>query len=210
MNQRQLAMEASRRAIIDAAGQQFAAFGYEATTFSRVAEAMGKPKSAIGYHLFPSKKDLATAVIELQQQRWRELFDALPAQPGIERLTVFLLTTGMDVRRGSVAGGAVRLLHELGKAGVPVPRGFDWFEMTRGELVSAGVAAADVDAAAVQPSVLLLLNTTLGMVDGSTQLTDDELVAQLKALWAPLFTSFGIAGASEVIAAAQPYSPATS
>lgn len=31
MNQRQLAMEASRRAIIDAAGQQFAAFGYEAT-----------------------------------------------------------------------------------------------------------------------------------------------------------------------------------
>ena len=60
MNQRQLAMEASRRAIIDAAGQQFAAFGYEATTFSRVAEAMGKPKSAIGYHLFPSKKDLAT------------------------------------------------------------------------------------------------------------------------------------------------------
>ena len=48
MNRRVQAMEASKAAIVEAAGQQFGAFGYEATTFSRVAEAMGKPKSAIG------------------------------------------------------------------------------------------------------------------------------------------------------------------
>ncbi|SKA99125.1 transcriptional regulator, TetR family [Agreia bicolorata] len=196
MNRRVQAMEASKAAIVEAAGRQFGTYGYEATTFSRVAEAMGKPKSAIGYHLFPSKLALATAVIEQQQQRWTSLYERLPQPPGLERLTAFLLTTSLDARSCPLAGGATRLLHELLDAGIDVPRDFDWATAVRQQLEIAVRDSGGNPDELPERTVGLLLSATFGLVGGSTTVSADELEIRLKSLWAPLFESWGITDAS--------------
>lgn len=196
MNRRVQAMEASKAAIIEAAGRQFGSYGYEATTFSRVAEAMGKPKSAIGYHLFPSKLALATAVIEQQQHRWRSLYGQLPQQPGLERLTAFLLTTSLDARSCPIAGGATRLLHELLVAGIDVPRDFDWASIVRQQLEVAIRDSGGNPDDLPERTVGLLLSATFGLLGGSLTVSADEFEIRLKSLWAPLFESWGIADAA--------------
>ena len=196
MNRRVQAMEASKAAIVEAAGRQFGLYGYEATTFSRVAEAMGKPKSAIGYHLFPSKLALATVVIEQQQNRWTKMYERLPQQPGLERLTAFLLATSLDARSCPIAGGATRLLHELLGAGIDVPRDFDWAAIVRQQLeVAVRDSGGDPDDLA-EHTVGLLLSATFGLVGGSMTVSADEFEIRLKSLWAPLFESWGIADAA--------------
>ncbi|CAD5997406.1 TetR/AcrR family transcriptional regulator [Agreia sp. COWG] len=196
MNRRLQAMEASREAIIEAAGRQFGTYGYEATTFSRVAEAMGKPKSAIGYHLFPSKLDLAIAVIEHQQRRWSTFYEQLPQEPGLERLTAFLLTTSLDARACAVAGGATRLLHEFVEMGIQVPRGFDWQTIIREQLEFAIRESGGNPADLPGRTAGLLLSTTFGLLGGSMTVSDEEFEIRLKSLWAPLFESWGITDAS--------------
>ncbi|SMQ67406.1 helix-turn-helix domain-containing protein [Agreia sp. VKM Ac-1783] len=197
MNRRVQAMEASKAAIIEAAGRQFGTFGYEATTFSRVAEAMGKPKSAIGYHLFPSKLALATAVIEQQQHRWKSLYERLPQQPGLERLTAFLLTTSLDARSCPIAGGATRLLHELLEAKIEVPREFDWAAVVRQQLELAVSDSGGNPEDLPDRTVALLLSATFGLWGGSMTVSADEFEIRLKSLWAPLFESWGISDAAE-------------
>ncbi|GAA3335509.1 hypothetical protein GCM10009706_06430 [Curtobacterium citreum] len=198
MNRRQAAMAASRGAIVAAAGAQFARYGYEATSFARIAEAMGRPKSAIGYHLFPSKHALAVAVIEEQQVRWVETAAAAADEPaGVERLTRVLLDTALETRERPEAGGAVRLLRELLHTDVEVPRGFVWADFIREQLD----AARPADAPALPDRAEdLLLEATFGLVTSAATTTPDDLVARLRALWVPLLVSFGIADADVRVA----------
>ncbi|WP_082013809.1 TetR family transcriptional regulator [Microbacterium hominis] len=198
MNRRQQGMEETRQAIIEAAGAQFAAYGYEATSFSRVAEAMGKPKSAVGYHQFASKAALASAVIASQQARWTAIEAALEVPHGIERLVWLLLSTSLDARACPVAAGATRLLHELNKHDVQHPDGFDWY----GHLAREFQAAADAEGIASVPEFApeLILGATFGVFDTADEVDDDEFVVRLTSLWVPLLQSFGF---SEVPAAVE-------
>ncbi|MCE0459764.1 Lsr2 family DNA-binding protein [Curtobacterium flaccumfaciens] len=193
------------QAIIEAAGKEFSIHGFEGTSFSRIAEAMGRPKSAIGYHLFPSKHSLATAVIERQQQRWIELNNQLSTPPGLDRLVTLLLTTTLDARSCSIAAGAVRLLHEFGRMDIDTPRGFDWTEVVLRELNAEAQHRDPAESELCPPtSARLLLNATFGLLDGSRQLTDSEFLAQLRGLWGPLLSAFGIAHAPSRIAQLEP------
>ncbi|WP_141693424.1 TetR/AcrR family transcriptional regulator [Curtobacterium sp. UCD-KPL2560] len=198
MNRRQAAMAASRDAIIAAAGAQFARYGYEATSFARIAEAMGRPKSAIGYHLFPSKHALAVAVIEEQQVRWTATVTEASDEPaGVERLTRVLLDTALETRERPGAGGAVRLLRELLHTDVEVPRGFVWVDFIREQLD----AARSEDAPPLPDRAEeLLLEATFGLVTSSVPTTTEDLVDRLRALWVPLLTSFGIPDAADRVA----------
>lgn len=204
MNQRDTASPVTRQAIVEAAGEQFGKDGYEGSSFSRIAEAMGRPKSAIGYHLFPSKRALATAVIEHQQRRWNRIDDAIPFPAGIDHLVALLLTAGLDARACPVAHGAIRLLREFAQSGAARPRGFDWEQMVLRHL-RAAADAGEIDAGRVSAaSASMALNATFGLVDGTRTVPDDQLETQLKALWAPLLTSFGLRDAAERIAGVGP------
>jgi AcrR family transcriptional regulator len=105
-----------RREIVVAAGGLFARLGYEGTTFSRVARAIGRPKSSIGYHLFPSKASLAEAVLTEGDTRWR-MTDAALERDGVplgaERLLAMLSSITRDVDLHPERAGALRLLVEL-------------------------------------------------------------------------------------------------
>lgn len=189
-------MAASRAAIVQAAGATFAVHGYEGASFSRVAEAMGRPKSAVGYHLFPSKLALAVAVIERQQERWAETEAALTEPAGVERLTAMLLATSLATRSDPLAAGAVRLLHELLHSESEVPRGFVWATFVRAQL-EAAAARAGLSADAVPPGAEhLLLEATFGLVTTGRRDDDQELVTRLRTLWTALLSSFGLPDAA--------------
>ncbi|ALD11874.1 TetR/AcrR family transcriptional regulator [Clavibacter capsici] len=204
MNQRQKAVSRARREIVEAAGAQFATHGYEGTSFSRVAEAMGKPKSAIGYHLFASKERLAGAVVEDQEDRWLRIEAALEDRGPLEDLIVFLLTAARTVEVCPVAAGAIRLLQDMPRLGLAVERRFDVWRFTRehleAELAVQGVRAPDLDAA-----VDVLLSATFGVLSyRSPSLDGWDAADRLRSLWIPLLTHLGLEDAAEVVRAAQP------
>lgn len=122
MNQRVDQKSARRDAIIAAAAVQFGQHGFEATTFGRIAEELGQPRSWIGYHLFPSKESLASAVVEAQRARWEGLFERVGAVPeGLPRLLTALLDAADEARSSAVTVAAVRLLREAPALSLTLP-----------------------------------------------------------------------------------------
>ncbi|MFT2711861.1 TetR family transcriptional regulator [Clavibacter sp. Sh2126] len=207
MNRRQQAVSRARREIVEAAGGLFAAHGYEGTSFSRVAEAMGKPKSAIGYHLFASKESLAGAVVEDQEDRWLRIEAALDGSGALSDLVVFLLTAGRTVEVCPVAAGAVRLLQDMPRLGLAVERRFDVWRFTREHLESE-LAARDLPVPDLDHTVDVLLSATFGVLSyRSPRPAAGDQVDRLRALWVPLLTHLGFADADAVVRAARPLDP---
>ncbi|RIJ58040.1 TetR/AcrR family transcriptional regulator, partial [Clavibacter lycopersici] len=204
MNQRQAAVSRARREIVEAAGAQFAAHGYEGTSFSRVAEAMGKPKSAIGYHLFTSKERLANAVVEDQEARWLRIEAALDRPGALHELVVFLLTAARTVEVCPVAAGAIRLLQDMPRLGLAVERRFDVWRFTRRHL-EAELAVQGVRAADLEDAVDVLLSATFGVLSfRSPSPPERDLAERLRSLWIPLLTHLGLDDADAIVRAAQP------
>ncbi|MFT2690103.1 TetR family transcriptional regulator [Clavibacter zhangzhiyongii] len=204
MDQRQAAVRRARREIIEAAGAQFAVHGYEGTSFSRVAAAMGKPKSAIGYHLFASKESLAGAVVEDQEERWLRIEAALDERSALRELVVFLLTAARTVEECPVAAGAVRLLWDMPRLGLVVHRRFDMWLFTRdhleAELAVRGIRGVDLD-----QTVDVLLSSTFGVLSyRSPRVAGWDAADRLRTLWIPLLAHLGIADADAVVRSARP------
>ncbi len=64
--------QATRRAIVIAAAEEFDRVGYDATPLSAVLRRSGVTKGAFYFH-FASKESLAAALIQLQNRRWPTL-----------------------------------------------------------------------------------------------------------------------------------------
>lgn len=205
MNQRQQAKTRTREQIIEAAAAQFAAHGYAGTSFARVAAAMDRPKSAIGYHVFSSKHEIAFAVIERQQARWVAI-DARIGQPaGLEHLLVMLTSACSDAMRCSVAAGAIRLSHELRGVGETLPRTFVWDDYVRGHLAASSGGVGPVTDPEWARAADLVLTSTFGVMWArtSTRLTRDT-ERQLRDLWAALFTGLGLPGVHALLERVEP------
>jgi AcrR family transcriptional regulator len=84
----------TRRRILDAAQDQFAARGFDATPTARIAEAAGVPKGLLFYY-FPKKTDVLLALLS----------ERLPAAP--------LCGLAGIARRGDVPGSLQRLARRL-------------------------------------------------------------------------------------------------
>jgi AcrR family transcriptional regulator len=206
MDRRQAAVSRARREIVEAAGAQFAAHGYEGTSFSRVAEAMGKPKSAIGYHLFASKERLAGAVVADQEDRWLRIEAALDGPGALPELIVFLLTAARTVEVCPVAAGAVRLLQDMPRLGLVVEQRFDVWRFTRDHL-EAEIAVQGLPAVDLDHAVDVLLSATFGVLSyrsPAAGAAGRDATERLRSLWIPLLTHLGFADADAVVRAARP------
>ena len=205
MNQRQQAKTKTREQIIEAAASEFASHGYAGTSFARVAAAMDRPKSAIGYHVFSSKHELAFAVIERQQVRWAAIDSRIRQPAGLEHLLVMLTSACSDAMRCSVAAGAIRLSHELRGAGEVIPRVFTWDDYVRRHLsASSGGVGPDSDPEWARAADLVL-TSTFGVMWARTsvRLTRDT-EGQLRDLWAALFTGLGLPGVHALLERVEP------
>jgi AcrR family transcriptional regulator len=198
MNQRQAAKARTRQQIVEAAAAEFAEHGYDGTSFASVAAAMNRPKSAVGYHLFPSKHDLAVAVVEQQQARWSEMEARITEPAGLAHLVTMLLSACSDALRCPVAAGAIRLTQELSEAGQPLPQVFSWRSCTLTHFAAArGLSAEDPEVARATD---LVMSSTFGVLRTRTKTrTPESTEQQLRDLWAALFTGLGVPGAAEVV-----------
>jgi AcrR family transcriptional regulator len=203
MNQRQAAKARTRQQIVEAAAAEFAEHGYDGTSFASVAAAMNRPKSAVGYHLFPSKLDLALTVVEQQQARWLEMEARVEEPVGLAHLVTMLLSSCVDALRCPVAAGAIRLSQELGGSDQPLPRAFAWSTFVAEHFAAArGLAADDPEVARAAD---LVLASTFGVLRTRTGTRPPEVTEQqLRDLWAALFTGLGVDGAAEVVRRVEP------
>ena len=207
MNQRQAAKARTRQQIVEAAAAEFAEHGYDGTSFASVAAAMNRPKSAVGYHLFPSKLDLAAAVVEQQQARWLEMAARTTEPAGLANLVTMLLSACLDALRCPVAAGAIRVSQELGEAGQPLPRAFTWRGYTLEHFAVA--RGLDVDDPEAVRAADLVISSTFGVLrTRASSRTVEATELQLRDLWSALFTGLGIAGADEVVRRVTPVSVA--
>jgi AcrR family transcriptional regulator len=159
-NQRQAKKAATRASILTAAAGQFALHGYDGTTFSSVAEAMGRPKSAVGYHQFAAKQDLAAAVMHHQWDRWAALLvtaESIPA--GLPRLLTVLLSAVLDAETNTFAAATVRLVADPATSGIAVPgSAFSWRAYGADQIrisIQAEALPDTVDPAALMEALLI-------------------------------------------------------
>ncbi|WP_317229061.1 helix-turn-helix domain-containing protein [Clavibacter sp. MX14-G9D] len=209
MDQRRVEMLRLRQEIVTAAGALFARFGYEATTFSRIARAIDRPKSAIGYHLFPSKASLAEAVLGEDDLRWQKADDALARagiSMGVERLLALLVLRAREIDAHPERAGALRLLIELPSLDVD-PRGLPRRLLGAGRVrfartcIEAGLTA-DLPGRRAEIAAFsdLFLDSTRGLVLCHLALREDERVEpRLCTLWTHLLEGAGVPQAAAVV-----------
>ncbi|MGD8168329.1 TetR family transcriptional regulator [Herbiconiux sp. P16] len=215
MSIRQEQKAETRAQIMAAAATEFAAHGFAGATFASIAAAMGKPKSALGYHQFRSKQEIASAIVAEQYSRWalfREVIDrSVPA--GLPRLLSFILTVALDARADPRGRAAIRLLLERDSSGVSeaVPA-FRWRDLSTADVEDAvrlgqlpgGSSSSASSPDATSPAAVggMILTCGLGLFEAENhgvQPVDTE--AALRALWRNLLTGAGAADPEGILAA---------
>ncbi|MFB2599442.1 TetR family transcriptional regulator [Herbiconiux sp. P17] len=220
MSIRQEQKAETRAQIMAAAATEFAAHGFAGATFASIAAAMGKPKSALGYHQFRSKQEIASAIVAEQYSRWalfREVIDrSVPA--GLPRLLSFILTVALDARADPRGRAAIRLLLERDSSGVSeaVPA-FRWRDLSTADVEDAvrlgqlpGGSSPDAtpqgasspDATSPEAVGGMILTCGLGLFEAENhgvQPVDTE--AALRALWRNLLTGAGAVDPEGILAA---------
>lgn len=165
---------------------------------------MNKPKSAIGYHLFHSKHELAAAVVEAQDARWVELGASIEEPAGLEHLITMLLSSCIDAARHPITPGAVRLIHESMHSERLTQRAYSWRAFTRLQLSSARGAVAEEKEIAYTAD--LVLSATFGVMwaGGYTPHHAPDTVPWLRQLWTAILMSADFRHASEIVSQAVP------
>jgi AcrR family transcriptional regulator len=208
MSIRQEQKAETRAQILAAAATEFAAHGFAGATFASIAAAMGKPKSALGYHQFRSKQEIASAIVSEQYSRWakvRAVIDrTVPA--GLPRLLSFILSVALDARADPRGRAAIRLLLEREESGVDIAAPpFRWIDLSRTDVEDAvrlGQLPGGSDASSASAVGGMILTCGLGLFEAENhgvQPVDTE--AALRALWRNLLTGAGATDPEGVIAA---------
>jgi AcrR family transcriptional regulator len=105
--------EETRRRIVDAAAELFAEHGYHSTSLNDVIAAAGSTKGGFYFH-FPSKVELALAVLESTRERFRqEVFASTELHERAADQMVSMVRAIAEVSRSSVSAGIGRLCSEL-------------------------------------------------------------------------------------------------
>lgn len=198
---RQYAMAQVRDEIIDAAGSEFGRNGYAGTSFAGIAAAMGKPKSVIGYHLFPSKRSLALAVIAEQDNRWQAADARVGAPYGALRWVTMILASAKEAQQSPIAMGAIRLLHELPRMDDPVYTVFDWRAYTRTNLRSEATAR-NRDLPDLDGLSDVLLDACFGLVTTTEDADASVIEERLVTLIGPILGTIIAADAAAIMGAA--------
>ncbi|MCS5716747.1 TetR/AcrR family transcriptional regulator [Herbiconiux sp. CPCC 205763] len=207
MSIRQEQKAETRAQIMAAAATEFAAHGYAGATFTSIAAAMGKPKSALGYHQFRSKQEIASAIVSQHYERWaafRASVDrSVPA--GLPRLLSFILTVALDARADPQGRAAIRLLLERGSSGVDIAEPpFRWRDLSTADVEDAVRLGQLPDGGASSAASVggMILTAGLGLFEAENhgvQPVDTE--AALRALWRALLAGAGATDAEGALAA---------
>jgi len=98
--------EENEKAILEAAEQVFAEYGFSGATTSRIAERAGIPKANLHYY-FPTKEDLYRRVIDNIFNIWLEAANSLDESDDPRRALTHYIHTKMDLSRSRPLGSKV-------------------------------------------------------------------------------------------------------
>jgi AcrR family transcriptional regulator len=176
----------SRRAILDAAAPVFAEHGYTAASLNRIIEASGLTKGGFYFH-FPSKLELALAVIRDQNEQWiaRVNAEVAPLPTAVDRLVAVPRALARMMAEGGGPAWLRKLTDELSRdpdlreevcGGIRV-----WIESAAQgfrEAQAEGAVRADVDPDAAGEIAVSLF---VGMQTLTEQLGDDAFERRLES-----------------------------
>lgn len=195
---------ARRNEILLAAAKSFRENGYKGTPIAGIAERMGAPKSAVGYHQFASKREIAVEIVEQARARWRHLIDEVTAShlTGLEKLLSLLLIAAVDARHDEISAAAIRLAADQRNAGFGLPAaGFSWRgvahdlvwdSLERGELAKGKT---------VEEVVSVILPSSYGMFVSENQGFEMIQTEQhLKDAWRTILPVLGTADSEAMLA----------
>jgi AcrR family transcriptional regulator len=135
----------TRRIILKAAAESFEARGYLGTRLQDVVAGQDVSKGALYFH-FPSKEDLAAAVIQEQHHLWPDLIVELrDHHPRAIRLLMELSWQVAGMFRDNVlVRASARLVSERDQIGVSIPPLFSGWAETIDKLLAEARAQGDL------------------------------------------------------------------
>lgn len=131
--------EATRRAILNSAADEFARRGYSRVNISDVVAGAHVSKGALHFH-FPSKLDLAEAVIDEKRQLFREAVEETANRrlSGLEAVADIFFSSGQRFVGSRTVQAGVRLTVEVGRdTGVLRETCDEWAAVLRGLIIRA-------------------------------------------------------------------------
>lgn len=189
---------------MNAAAKVFASRGYLGTTISGIAAEMGAPKSAVGYHHFETKEEIALAIVEQQRARWLGVVDEITRGPGtgLEQLLSILLSAAVDARNNPTAAAAARLLVEHRATGLPIPESPLRWRSVGKTLVQRSLDEGDlVTTKTAEEIVSLLFTTGFGLFTAENNgFEESDTEAHLRELWLDLLVTLNVAEPASVVA----------
>jgi AcrR family transcriptional regulator len=196
----------TRAQILRAAAVQFAERGFEATSIAEIAAAMGRPKSALGYHQFRSKDEIARAVLEQQLGVWNGIREQCDAHEpgGVPRLLTLLLTAALDARANPFGLASIRLVLESRRhRAFDLPAlPFDWFDYCERQTAEAVRLGQLPDGTAPREVGLMIINSSFGLFEAENQgFREIDTEAGLRDLWLKLLVGLGATDPPALLAA---------
>lgn len=187
----------TRAAVLQAAAASFAERGYQGAPTSAIAAAAGVTKGALAFH-FPTKADLAVAIVEDFYQRWPAVIDAIRARSTVtvEAIGEILRTVAVQVRDDMVVRAAVRLQSERADIDAELPPPYTaWIESLTGlyyQASGAGELRPGLDPRALARmtvSAFFGIQHVSGAVTGYGDVTD-----RVEEFWSVFRTGIAPAG----------------
>lgn len=150
MSRRSDQRAATRAGILQVAAEEFEAHGYVGASLSDIAERLGLTKGALYFH-YPSKGDIARAIVSDYFNSWEPLVTAAEARGNGPLEAIRWLTGQVAVayRDDIHIRAAVRLVRDRASIDVELPTPFvDWIKTSRHFLEKAaalGEIRSDID-----------------------------------------------------------------
>jgi AcrR family transcriptional regulator len=192
----------TRQDIMLAAASAFERLGYTAARLDDIGRDAQVTKGALYFH-FPSKAELAKAVVATHFSRWSEIRDGITAQELDPLTTVVALSFGVarNYRSSVIARAGVRLGNEYRVIDIDLPRPFVGWIAQLGDLLkeaqSENLVRETLDCEAAANAIVA---SYFGMQEVSARLTDGkDLLRRLRDWWSLVLPA--ITGDEETAAA---------
>lgn len=199
---KQVRAQVTRDTIVDGAAQVFGRRGYGLASIADIAEAAGVTKGALYFH-FPSKDELARAVIDEQHRRTMEAAGAVVAEgrPGLETMVLLSAMLARQLLTDPVVQAGIRLTTDVASLDDPVTGPYrDWLRTAEHlfrQGVDEGDLRADLDAALLARVVVASYTGVQLVSETFTHRTD--LLQRVRELWIVLLPGIVAAGRDEAL-----------
>jgi len=183
---KQVRAQVTRDTIVDGAAQVFGRRGYGLASIADIAEAAGVTKGALYFH-FPSKDELARAVIDEQHRRTMDAAGVVVAEgrPGLETMVLLSAVLARQLLTDPVVQAGIRLTTDVASLDDPVTGPYrDWLhtaERLFRQAVEEGDLRADLDPALL--SRVVVASYTGVQLVSETFSHRADLLQRVRELW---------------------------